>query len=319
MTDVGPASDTPNWETLALELHCPRCGYDLRRLPQPRCPECGLQFQWAELIAATERQLQSPLFEYQWRHRPVRSFFGTIGRAMLPWRLWPETRIALEPRLVPLLVFVLLMLLLHAVVCLSTEYGSSTFMDWWCRTRFGWTPYIAGQLADLNAYLLALLGALLLVVLTWLVLQVFQQTINRYRIRWQHFLRILALAGTAAWMWHAVVGVLFCLNCVIATCTPSGVWRWRAWAACTEYLVWLAMILPISVFALAISLGMGRYLQVRRGWAIGFLTTFIVLLFLVTSVVALTMLLGRPNNFWWRAFGKLWPGLADLVWYLLVH
>ncbi len=30
-------------------LCCPRCGYDLRGLPEPRCPECGEPFDPAEL------------------------------------------------------------------------------------------------------------------------------------------------------------------------------------------------------------------------------------------------------------------------------
>lgn len=26
--------------------HCPTCGYDLRGLPESRCPECGSEFSW---------------------------------------------------------------------------------------------------------------------------------------------------------------------------------------------------------------------------------------------------------------------------------
>lgn len=85
-------AEAPDWDALTIELRCPRCGHDVRRLPQPRCPECGLQFSWGELIAAVEQRLSSPLFEYQWRYRPVRSFFGTLGRALLPWTLWTGAR-----------------------------------------------------------------------------------------------------------------------------------------------------------------------------------------------------------------------------------
>jgi len=35
-----------------LALLCPSCGYDLRYLPQPRCPECGLAFDEAQLRRA---------------------------------------------------------------------------------------------------------------------------------------------------------------------------------------------------------------------------------------------------------------------------
>ncbi|MCC7292554.1 MAG: hypothetical protein IT449_10890 [Phycisphaerales bacterium] len=29
---------------LDIELHCPQCGYDLRGIPEERCPECGFGF-----------------------------------------------------------------------------------------------------------------------------------------------------------------------------------------------------------------------------------------------------------------------------------
>lgn len=31
---------------LTAGLNCYRCGYDLTGLPQPRCPECGVEFEW---------------------------------------------------------------------------------------------------------------------------------------------------------------------------------------------------------------------------------------------------------------------------------
>ena len=37
----------PHAETTCDDsLNCYRCGYDLTGLPQPRCPECGLEFAW---------------------------------------------------------------------------------------------------------------------------------------------------------------------------------------------------------------------------------------------------------------------------------
>ena len=40
----------PDRDVLACDVFCPRCRYNLRGLPGPRCPECGLTFppeQWA--------------------------------------------------------------------------------------------------------------------------------------------------------------------------------------------------------------------------------------------------------------------------------
>lgn len=41
-------SAVPDWSTIGREIHCPLCEYNLRGLSEPRCPECGYQFEWAE-------------------------------------------------------------------------------------------------------------------------------------------------------------------------------------------------------------------------------------------------------------------------------
>ena len=37
-------------------VNCPLCGYDLRGLVDPRCPECGYRFVWADLTDSTRRR-----------------------------------------------------------------------------------------------------------------------------------------------------------------------------------------------------------------------------------------------------------------------
>jgi hypothetical protein len=70
------------------DVHCPLCEYDLRGLsdPNPRCPECGYSFTWAEL-RDPRRRAHPFLFE----HHPSRnlwSFFRTITATCLPRRFW---------------------------------------------------------------------------------------------------------------------------------------------------------------------------------------------------------------------------------------
>ncbi len=36
-------------------LPCPTCGYDIRNLPEPRCPECGTPFESVERVRITAR------------------------------------------------------------------------------------------------------------------------------------------------------------------------------------------------------------------------------------------------------------------------
>ncbi len=72
----------------AAGLTCPLCGYDLRGLADPRCPECGFRFTWAEL-ADEQRNGHRYLFEHAIRYR-ARAFWRTYWRTCLPRRFWRE-------------------------------------------------------------------------------------------------------------------------------------------------------------------------------------------------------------------------------------
>src|SRR3954447_5577159 len=85
--DDQDASQAPDWATLARELHCPLCEYNLRGLVEPRCPECGHRFNWRQLLDTREHQ-HPFLFEHHPRHS-VRSFFRTLRETLLPRRFWP--------------------------------------------------------------------------------------------------------------------------------------------------------------------------------------------------------------------------------------
>lgn len=43
-----PSETAPAAQPAAVELLCYRCDYPLTGLPQPRCPECGLSFDWGD-------------------------------------------------------------------------------------------------------------------------------------------------------------------------------------------------------------------------------------------------------------------------------
>jgi hypothetical protein len=84
MHPIAPDSpaDAPTEEIIL----CPMCGYDLRGLPEPRCPECGLRFQWDELRDPTRR-----LHPYLFEHHPKRnigSFVRTLLGGWRPGKFW---------------------------------------------------------------------------------------------------------------------------------------------------------------------------------------------------------------------------------------
>ncbi len=84
-------------------LHCPLCGYDLRGLVDPRCPECGFAFTWAELAAA-DRDRHAWLFEHG-RGRNLRTFAATYVRSAFPRRFWRRVTPANPVRLGRLLLY----------------------------------------------------------------------------------------------------------------------------------------------------------------------------------------------------------------------
>lgn len=73
---------------------CPRCDYDLsgeteswkRQCPlEGRCPECGLDIAWHDLLSPTH---QRPKWSFEHAHtRRLRAFLGTIARSVMPWNL----------------------------------------------------------------------------------------------------------------------------------------------------------------------------------------------------------------------------------------
>lgn len=86
----------PDWTELQRDVLCPLCEYNLRGLIEPRCPECGHQFMWSELL--DESRWKHPwLFEHARGHR-VRGLFQTISRSILPNAFWDSVHPTHKPR-----------------------------------------------------------------------------------------------------------------------------------------------------------------------------------------------------------------------------
>jgi hypothetical protein len=76
----------PDWNTISQTVLCPLCEYQLRGLSQPRCPECGYQFTWDEVLNA-DRRPHPYLFEHHPRQN-VWSFARTKLGGFRPWIFW---------------------------------------------------------------------------------------------------------------------------------------------------------------------------------------------------------------------------------------
>ena len=114
-------------------VRCPRCDYDLsgpvatwtEQCPMEGvCSECGLEFQWADLLNPGRQKL-SWLYEHARRWWNLRAAWSTAIRALIPWSFWRRVQLhhRVEPRRLalwaPLLMFMLYAVLALLVVALG--------------------------------------------------------------------------------------------------------------------------------------------------------------------------------------------------------
>jgi hypothetical protein len=208
----------PDWQTPVGDLACPLCAYNLRGLTEPRCPECGFAFTWADLIDA-KRDRHPYLFEHARRpwSPPARALRLTAWRAGLrPWRFWrdvsPTNPVRLR-RLVLYWALTSLPLLLLTVVAAAAAYVGEA-RDYAANRRVFWgqtyidawapPPWTAASVRAAWRYRIeAEQGPVLAVATTaaawpWLTaagLMVFQRSMRRARVTAAHLARVAVYAG----------------------------------------------------------------------------------------------------------------------------
>lgn len=303
-----PDNVTPDWENAPLNLPCPRCGYNLRMLTLARCPECGLMFRWQEILdESNSRSKTNGFFEFEWRRRPIGAFFYTLAQTLMPWLLWRRMPLAATPRIGPLLAMIPPTLLLLLIL--------STFVD------LAWHEYIKLEASRFRGqqdfsgflfwnrwyplrYIRSVLTPLFGLVAAWLSVQVFRQTIARYRIRQDQILRIFVLT------WIAIVVAKGASEWVCTFATMPYLWFWRRVFPST---VW-QMINAIPTLVLVVSLGFAfrNYLRIRDGWFwAGLIVAMTVaLLLFVETILSLAYFDSFANPFW-DAVSEWFPPVRD--------
>ena len=295
--------DQPKWDTIDFELPCSRCGYDLRMLTLPRCPECGLQFAWRDIIEARRRRNEF-LFEYRWRERPVRSWLLTAFSGLRPWRFWRRVSIHEHVRAGPLLVF--LLSAVPAFLVTTHAVAGALWLIFWSASRVPGGPtarFFGGQtlpvfrlLADFAvemallsinagpAYVYVALAAFLILGAATFLLVSLRQTLGRCRVRSAQVLRVAAYAAVpatitcGALLVASIVGV-GCLTLYIAPSLGDVV------------TLGLALTVPVLVLGVYLSVGLRHYLQLPRPWLLGFTASAVAVLFTLTAFMFTTVLL----------------------------
>jgi hypothetical protein len=237
---AAPSADTefldpagvPRWDAVSFDVACSRCGYNLRMLAEPRCPECGLTFEWREVLNSLAAQ--GPfLFEHNWRRRPLRSWLTTVGRGFFPRSFWQQVSIHERVRAGPLWVMLLLSAAVHVVVFLTIPFLIHVLLSlalgipvnqsapngaWaaavptWAEPMYGVTYGLSvGRLAS-GALVLHCVCALLFHLFVPACLLILFQTLARHRLRQVQMLRAVAYAATPASILAASLTVLILIG-----------------------------------------------------------------------------------------------------------
>lgn len=133
-----PAGLSADW-SLPRDLACPVCRYNLRMLRNPRCPECGTEFRWQQLLAVSCPRCDLGLMDvdgdacpqcalplrwelllseaaprvetrFEMSDRPFRAALGTCLAAIRPVAFWRKVYIEIAPAAVRLRRFRIAML-----------------------------------------------------------------------------------------------------------------------------------------------------------------------------------------------------------------
>ncbi|HKQ50145.1 MAG TPA: hypothetical protein VJZ71_18860 [Phycisphaerae bacterium] len=306
MAEVPNDSSPHDWNTFTLDLFCPRCDYNVRMLTGSRCPECGLSLDWPRIVASAEQRIDSPLFEYQWRKTPVRSFFGTLSLCLRPWRLWKGLSIADVPHSVGLALFALAV----SVIYLLTTTASSVISIMLMRVMYGrfrakFLPWLLATIKSVGIWYLKEFGIVVVVALfLWIYLQVFQQTISRYRIRRVQLARIVVFAYVP----------LLIIKVTRQVCLES-YWMGPSidlnlWNVIFDYS-------GLALCVLSLAIGLDTYLKVRRGWAVAVAIFVLTFLTCFTLSISLIVGLGMWANPFTDALSSAWPGVSYSMTWLL--
>lgn len=287
------APSAPAISSLDQALLCPLCEYDLRATTEPRCPECGYQFDLEELRDPSRR-----LHPYLFEHHPERnfsSFWQTLLGGLRPLRFW-ETLHPLQPSqprrllLYWVLTSVLLCIVLAAKISLAVyrfeaEQASNNALT---ISRFPasdprWQQQIAYNYGSVEAYVATTthhfperlvihwvmsesdvavfaITAIMWLAWPWITLAgllIFQISMRRARVRAIHVMRVVVYSGDIAFWW-----ALLLMGIGISNVVRFGLGRVPPWLAPQPepYLPYVATLL-LLVGTWRIAAAYRRYLR----------------------------------------------------------
>jgi len=284
----------PRWNEIGFEVLCSRCAYDLRMLTSSRCPECGLEFTWSDVLTAAQTRSRF-LFEHNWRERPFRSYLGTVWTSLWPWSFWRRVSIHENVQSGPLWF-----LLLTAVGWFVVTAHGSAWVVWAIADRFTRQYAVADEflawakwpIESRETYWPVLLVVVAVPMVQLTTLSLLRQTLERGRVRALQLTRVIAYSASPAGIW---VGALSLTVPLARSLTPSGLRSDYAFFGAL-FAVMGGVAAPLGVY---VSVGLSRYLRLPRPWALGCVCAFaaslgtITFLWLAVAFYVLVVVFGR--------------------------
>jgi hypothetical protein len=266
----------PDWEAIDFDVCCGRCGYNLRMLPEARCPECGLEFDWPAVLDAAAWRSDF-LFEHHWRQRPFRSWAKTVWRSFRPKRFWLSIPIHTRVHPGPLAAVIALAAILGMLVCHGMAWGAkvvaAAISQQFPELELGGMPAygylgLEDDFAYLAAFPFTFPEAYVRVIAVFAVAPVaafasmtsIRQTLGRRRVRVGQVFRVFAYAATPQCIF---LGLWMVLDCFI--------WclRWQRQDTPLIVALHIALMLPLpAIQASYLHAGLKYYLKLPRPWAL---------------------------------------------------
>jgi hypothetical protein len=291
----------PDWNAITFDVLCSRCGYNLKLLPQPRCPECGLEFKWQEML--NRAALRSDfLFEHQWRVKPIRSWLATLWRSLFPRRFWGQVsaydRIHSGP-IGFMLTFsaVPALIVLHATAGLGWMILHGLDLGWFIGLRGGGTlspPYFVYAERFLHSVLVlplespfqywsCVLSATLAMFALLPLLACWSAVARGCQDRWGPIVRLVTYtANPVLILWSIWILICFC---------------WFETSRLRNELLDLGLLVTplLIVFIMYLGIGLKHYLRLPHPWitaAASVLASLLIAFGAVSVCVRLAMMCG---------------------------
>lgn len=298
-------NEVPDWDRIEGELHCPRCAYNLRTLTGSRCPECGLDLDWPAIITADARKEHIPLFEYQWRKRPIQALLRSLVMSVTPWRSWKIIPLTATPRIGPLIIQPILAVFVAIPLVVLSGIVTKVLVGLIFQSRVSFAPLRFFLPSD-AAFKISLQQQGLLGMTIFLFQCLFHQTISRRRIRRSHLLRI---------------SVFVVLALTVKEIAQPCIWG----ASYTGYRY--LPLLPHLDFALdamfeiafmllmtwVLSRAFRDYLCIPRAWAVAVAVIALTALMWITITIGTCVLFDAWDTWLVDLWIHCWPGVSRLV------